>query len=73
MSMDAAACLPERSTGPVRVLVASAVRLYRDGLIQAIAQRGQFAVSESGPDIAEVLARVESLRFDILLLDIAIP
>jgi DNA-binding NarL/FixJ family response regulator len=58
---------------PHRVLIASDIRLYREGLANALASRGSLAVVGTTSSPAETLARLLELRRDALLQDMAMP
>jgi DNA-binding NarL/FixJ family response regulator len=56
----------------VRVLVASDVRLYRDGLVWSIAATGRLQVEGSAGSGPAALARLEHARIDVLLVDMSL-
>ena len=60
-----------QGVGPVRVLVISAVRLYRDGLVSALADREEIDVVGAVADVGDVLSRGTRPDAEIVLLDLA--
>jgi DNA-binding NarL/FixJ family response regulator len=57
----------------IRVVVAGDVRLYRDGLVQALDATGNFVVVGTAARPEEALTAASSMQPDILLLDTAMP
>jgi DNA-binding NarL/FixJ family response regulator len=55
----------------VRVVIATRVRIYRDGLAQALGPAAGVEVVGSAPSAAEVLAAVAGTAPDVVLLDLA--
>jgi two-component system, NarL family, nitrate/nitrite response regulator NarL len=62
---------PSASETP-RVYVVSEVRLYRDGLVSSLTRHGGVLLVGAG-DRAGVLGRLESIRPDVMLLDVSAP
>jgi two-component system, NarL family, nitrate/nitrite response regulator NarL len=56
----------------IRVLVVSAIRLYREGLAGSLARDGRFDVAGTAADVGECLDAVRTLRPDVVLLDLTI-
>lgn len=54
---------------PVRVFVLVAIRLYRDGIVDALAGEGRYRVVGAGPVTAEVFRRVTEVEPDVVVLD----
>jgi DNA-binding NarL/FixJ family response regulator len=59
------------STSIIRVLVASDVRLYRDGLVWSIAATGRLQVLGSADTATSALERVQDMAVDVLLVDMS--
>ena len=55
-----------------RVLVVSAIRLYRDGLAESLARTGRFDVVGTASDADACLDAVRTLEPDVVLLDLTI-
>jgi two-component system nitrate/nitrite response regulator NarL len=53
----------------VRVLIVADVRLYRDGLVHALAGRESLTILGTAVDSEEALALVEALHVDVAVLD----
>jgi len=56
---------------PLRVLVVSDVRLYRDGLVWSIAATARLQVQGSADSAASALERLQSTSVDVLLVDMS--
>jgi two-component system, NarL family, nitrate/nitrite response regulator NarL len=56
----------------IRVLVVSAIRLYREGLAASLARDGRFDVAGTAADADECLDAVRALGPDVVLLDLTI-
>jgi DNA-binding NarL/FixJ family response regulator len=54
----------------IRVLVVSAIRLYREGLAESLARDGRFDVAGTAAGVDECLDAVRTLRPDVVLLDL---
>jgi two-component system, NarL family, nitrate/nitrite response regulator NarL len=52
-----------------RVLVISGIRLYREGLVEALTRTGKLVVAGTAMAAADVLGRLSGLRPDVVLLD----
>lgn len=57
----------------ISVLIVASVRLYREGLHQALGERPGIVVIGSSPSVAQALADASQLRPDVVLMDMAIP
>jgi two-component system, NarL family, nitrate/nitrite response regulator NarL len=57
----------------LRVLVAGQVRLYREGLAQALARIDEYAVVGTASSAAEVLQLAGDLAPDVVLVDLGLP
>ncbi len=57
----------------VRVVVVSDIRLYQEGLTQALARDGRIEVVGSGSSVEDAWEMVPSLAPDVLLLDLGTP
>ena len=57
----------------IRIVLVASVRLYRDGLAAALAERAGFAVAGVAADADGALAAVQGARPDVVLLDIGTP
>jgi two-component system, NarL family, nitrate/nitrite response regulator NarL len=55
-----------------RILVVSAIRLYREGLAESLARTGRFEHVGTASDAEECLASVRRLEPDVVLLDLTI-
>src|SRR6185436_10081120 len=55
----------------VRVLVVAEVRLYREGIQNALAARSQFAVVGAAANADEALKQIPLLRPDVVIVDMA--
>jgi DNA-binding NarL/FixJ family response regulator len=53
--------------------VLARIRLYREGVAQALARDGRFALLGTAADGPDGLARVEALRPDVVLVDTGMP
>jgi two-component system nitrate/nitrite response regulator NarL len=62
---------PDAPAGKVRVVIGSSVRLYREGLAQALGAEHGVDVVGSAPSPGEILAVVADTRPDVVLLDMA--
>jgi two-component system nitrate/nitrite response regulator NarL len=60
-------------TEPLRVLVVTAVRLYRDGLASVLGDRPGLDVAGVAADHAECVDALEHLHPDVVLLDMTMP
>lgn len=54
----------------IRVFIAADVRLYRDGLAEALARTPAITVVDSGPSGPDVVPRIVELRPDVVLIDV---
>src|SRR3954447_15795265 len=77
-SLAAAPSIYGRAQGPIaaraaRVLVLARVRLYREGIAQALAEDTRFSVLGTAADGEDGLARVEELLPDVVLVDTTLP
>jgi DNA-binding NarL/FixJ family response regulator/class 3 adenylate cyclase len=61
-----------RPTGPLRVILADDATLIREGLARLLAEEGFHVVAQAS-DAGELLARVESDRPDLAIVDIRMP
>ena len=57
----------------IRVVIADDHRILREGLKQLLLAAGDLAVVDEAADGHEVLQRVRTLDFDVLLLDLSMP
>lgn len=57
----------------IRILVVASIRLYRDGLAQALDRRDDLSVVGTASDRGEAVARIRDLRPRIVLLDMTTP
>ena len=64
---------PAPETAPVRVVIASDVRLYREGLAGSLSQERALSVVGIASRLQEALACARDLAPDVVLLDIALP
>ncbi len=60
-------------TAPIRILVADDHPVVRDGLIAILSTQPDFAVVGEAANGAEVVAQVQALHPDVLLLDLEMP
>ncbi len=58
---------------PVRIVIADDHHLVREGLRRLLELQPEFAVVGEAADGVEALQRVEELKPDVLLLDLAMP
>jgi DNA-binding NarL/FixJ family response regulator len=63
----------QRDTAPVRVVVADRQPLFRRGVVEVIAGEPDLVVVGETDDGAQVLALVDRVRADVVLLDLTIP
>lgn len=56
----------------IRILIATEVRLFRDGLVQALKQRADIEVAGTASSYGELIDRVAEVLPDIVLLDAAL-
>jgi DNA-binding NarL/FixJ family response regulator len=56
----------------IRVVVVSAIRLYREGLAESLARDGRFDVAGTAADAEECLEAVRTRRPEVVLLDLTI-
>lgn len=59
--------------GPARVLVADDHRLFREGLIQMLAQEKSLSIVGEASDGAEAVELCRQLKPDVLILDVSMP
>lgn len=57
----------------ISIFIAMTVRLYRDGLAELLSRQTGFALKGIAADKTALLAQVQSLQPDIILIDTAIP
>jgi len=58
---------------PLRIVLASDIRLFREGLVPVLSGRSDLEVVGAVPRPEEVLGAVRELSPDVTLLDVAIP
>jgi two-component system nitrate/nitrite response regulator NarL len=66
-----AARTPGTAPDVIQVVVASDIRLYREGLVESLARSGAFEVVGTAGTRDETLTAVGALRQDVVLLDLA--
>jgi len=64
---------PAAGRTPIRVLIVARVRLYRDGLAQALARDPRLRVVGTAAEANDGLKRVFELRPDVVLTDLEMP
>ena len=64
--------MPDRP-GPLRIVIADDHPIFRDGLRRLLAVEPDFEVVGEAADGREAVERVQALRPDVLLLDLAMP
>ena len=63
----------DKSSIPIRIIIADDHAIFRDGLRRLLATQEDFQVIGEASDGKEALALLESLKPDVLLLDLAMP
>ena len=58
---------------PIRVLIATSIRLYREGLVLILARHSDLIVAGWAADASEALTRIRGTDAQVVLLDMAMP